>query len=122
MPQELLATTAAAVEMPWVDWRLAPGRRHHVMHFGAIRMAAVLDRADVVGRPDDTLGVKESCGERLVVARRPHDDRERLSVQPNVERLLRRGGVLGDDAAAVTRADDLYPADRRQRRWRRDVS
>src|SRR3954470_4150989 len=55
------------------------------MRTGLIRMAAVLDRAEFVGRADDALRLQEARGQLAIETRRPHDDGERPAVQANVE-------------------------------------
>ena len=53
-------------------------------------MPAVFDSADVVGCPHDTLGQQKPGGKGAIFAGGPHDHRERLPVQTDLERLLHR--------------------------------
>src|SRR5689334_13828436 len=83
-------------------------------------MPAMLHGADVVGRPDDPLGVEESSRERAIVARRSHDDRERASMKTHVERLFGRSRVLTGRGAGRAKAHDPNLADGSQRLRRHD--
>ena len=76
------------------------------------RIAAMRDRAEVVGAGDDPLGQQKAGGELAIGARSPHDHCERLIVQTHFERLLGRRPVGVRRADTAANADDV---DRSQR-------
>src|SRR5262249_10438262 len=66
-----------------------------------VGVLAMLDGAAVACRADDALPEEEAPPPRALPSRRPHDDRERAAVKPDVERLLGGGGVdVAGDASA----------------------
>ena len=72
----------------------------------------MLEDADVVAARDDLLGQQEPERQLAIGAGRPHDDRERLPVQPDLERLLDDRAVGRGGRFLAAHAHDV---DRRQR-------
>src|SRR4051812_3388555 len=85
------------------------------MRLRLIRVTAVLDSPDVVRVADHAFGVKEPGGERAIVARRAHDDGERLPLQTHVKRLFYRGHVLGTGLGGAADPHDRHLAQGSQR-------
>ena len=75
-----------------VDGRLVGGLRH---------------AGNLVGAAHDLLGEEEAGREIAVGARRPHRDDEGLTVQPDGQRRLRGGAILGPRPLAVAHPLDL---------------
>ena len=76
-------------------WRA--GAEHDVEHVLQVRMLSVGDGADLPDVPapgDDAFAEEESQGQLAVRPRRPHHHRQRLAVEADLERLLRREPVL----------------------------
>jgi hypothetical protein len=56
-------------------------------------VGAVRDGPEVVGARNHALGEQEPSGQLAIGAGRPHDHRERVVVQPHLERLLGRRAI-----------------------------
>ena len=77
-----------------------------------ILIRAVRDRAEVGCGCDDTLGKQKSGSQLAISAGRPHDDRERPAVQPDLERFLGRGAIGGQRLFGAAHASYVDGAER----------
>ena len=75
-------------------------------------IGAVRDRAEIVGAGNHALGEQEPGGQLAIRARRPHDHREWLAVQPDFERLFGGGDIRLSHARQAAHPHDV---DRPQR-------
>jgi hypothetical protein len=78
------------------------------------RIGITLDRGEIIGRSQHTLGQKEACSELAVSSRRAHDDREWPPVKANLERLLGGGAIDADSVRSVADAENLHRLERRE--------
>ena len=86
-----------------------------VVDVRVIRMTAVLDRTKIVGRANDFFGEEKTRRELTVFARRPHDHREWLSVQADLERFLRRREIFPSAIGGSANASNLDAPERGER-------
>ena len=73
---------------------------------------AVLDRPEIVWTRQHALGQQKSCRELAIGAGCPHDDGERLPVEPHFQRLFHGGAVGAGVTDPVTHAGDIDGAER----------